>query len=306
MDYIDYYEVLAVPKNADVKEIKKAYRRLARKHHPDLHPNDDNAKKKFQQINEAHTVLSDPEKRAKYDKYGKDWEHAEAYEEAARQQQQYRQSQGAGGFGRTGTRGQYSGEDVSEFFNTMFGGQAGFGGFEREVRYKGQDYHATLSLNLSDVYETQKQTLSVNGKSIRITIPAGVNDEQVIKIKGHGGAGVNGGPKGDLFIKFAINNNSSFHREGKDLFKNIDLDLYTAVLGGDKIISTFDGKKVKLKVSPGTQNGAKVKLSGKGFPEYKKEGSFGDLIITFDIKIPSRLSAREMELFQELAKLKGQ
>ena len=302
MEYIDYYKVLGVARNADAKEIKKAYRRLARKHHPDLHPNDERAKKKFQQINEAHTVLSDPEKRTKYDKYGKDWEHADAYEEAARQQEQFRQRQSAGGFGRTSR--QYGGEDFSDFFNTMFGGQRGFGGFEREVRYKGQDLHASLTLNIRDVYTSQKQTLSLNGKNIRITIPAGVKDEQVIKIKGHGGPGVNGGPRGDLYIKFDIKNNSSFKRDGNDLHKNVSVDFYTAVLGGEIIVQTFDGKKVKLKVAPGTQHGTKVKLKGKGFPLYKKEGQFGDLIIHYQVKIPTNLSPREEELFLELAKLR--
>ena len=193
MEFIDYYKVLGVDKNAKEEEIKKAYRKLARKHHPDVNPGDKSAKEKFQQINEANEVLSDPQKRAKYDKYGKDWMHAEEFEKARQQRAQY-QSQQGGGF-RTGggfdTRGgSFSEGDFSEFFETMFGGES-FGRRSSQVKFKGQDYNAELHLNLNDVYTTQKQTLTVNGKNIRITIPAGVENGQTIKIAGHGGPGVN-------------------------------------------------------------------------------------------------------------------
>jgi len=187
----------------------------------------------------------------------------------------------------------------------MFGGgrAASGGGFGGNVRFKGQDYNAQLQLNLKDVYQTHKRTLTVNGKNIRLTIPAGVEDGQVIKIKGHGGEGRNGGPKGDLYIQFQITNTTAFSRDKGDLYKTEAIDLYTAVLGGEIRVDTFDGT-VKLSVKPGTQNGTKVKLKGKGFPLYKKEGSFGDLYITYTVDIPTTLSAKEKELFQQLAKLK--
>jgi curved DNA-binding protein len=306
MEFIDYYQLLGLDKTASVSDVKKAYRKLARKYHPDLNPNDKEAQAKFQQINEAHAVLSDPEKKKKYDKYGKDWQHAEEFEKAGYdpRQQQYQ-----GGGGRTYQQQTYGGgyteSDFSDFFNSMFGG-GGFerGGFEgRQAGFKGQDFNAELQLNLRDVYTSQKQTLTVNGKKIRMTIPAGIENGQTIRIKGHGGEGMHGGPKGDLFITFNIINNTPFRRDGSDLYKEVELDLYTAVLGGEITVDTFDGK-AKLKVKPETQHDTKVKLKGKGFTKYKQENQFGDLYITYKIKIPSKLSEKEKELFNELSKLR--
>ena len=161
-----------------------------------------------------------------------------------------------------------------------------------------------MNLDLEDVYRSQQHVLTVNGKKIRLTIPAGVENGQVIKIKGKGGQGINGGPNGDLYIKFVINNHSKFKREGNNLYENVDLDLYTSILGGEITVDTFNGK-VKLKIKPGTQNQSKVKLKGEGFPTYKKEGKFGDLIITYHIKTPTELSEKEIELFKELQKIKA-
>jgi curved DNA-binding protein len=295
MEFIDYYKVLGVDKNATQDDIKKAYRKLARNLHPDLNPNDKEAHKKFQQLNEANEVLSDPEKRKKYDQYGKDWQHAEQFEQA-------RQSQQRGDSQRETFRGDFSDHEFSDFFNSMFGNMGGGGYRQKQTKFRGEDYHAELQLNLTDVYKTHQQVLTVNGKSIRITIPSGVENGQKIKIKGHGGPGINGGPNGDLYITFHIINNTKYKRDGNDLHTTVDLDLYTAVLGGELVIETLDGK-VKLKVNPETQNGSKIKLKGKGFPVYKKDGEFGDLIIAFHIKIPNHLTEREKELFEELAKL---
>lgn len=302
MEFIDYYQVLGVPKTASEKEIKAAYRKLARKYHPDLNPGDEEAERKFKQINEAYEVLSDPENRKKYDKYGKDWQHGEEFERARQQQQQQqqqRQQQSWQGSGRQG----FSEHDYSEFFESMFGGRGRRSGQGYSPKFKGQDYHAELRLQLSDVYTTHKQVLTVNGDNIRLTIPAGVEDGQVIKIKGKGGAGVGGGPQGDLYITFSIDNQTPFTREGSTLHNTVDLDLYTALLGGEITVDTFDGQ-VKLKVPPGTQNGTKVRLKGKGFPVYKQEGTFGDLIITYEIKLPTDLSEKEKELFEELKKMR--
>jgi len=293
MAFIDYYKILGIDKTATDKEIKKAYRKLARKYHPDVNPDDKIAEKKFKEINEANEVLSNPENRKKYHKYGKDWKHADEFEKA-KQQQQYRRGSHRGGTGG------YSEEDFSDFFSSMFGG-----GYARSsggnVKFRGQEYSAELQLNLKDVYQTHKQTLTVNGKKIRLTIPAGVKNGQTIKIKGYGGQGINGGPNGDLQIKFSITNHSKFKRDKDNLYATIDLDLYKAILGGEITIDTFNGK-VKLKVKPETQNATKVKLKGKGFPVYKKEGHYGDLYITYQIKTPSSLTDKEKELFEELAK----
>ncbi|PKD21412.1 molecular chaperone DnaJ [Salegentibacter salinarum] len=315
MAFIDYYKLLELDKSASQADIKKAYRKLARKYHPDLNPNDKEAQLRFQQINEANEVLSDPEKRKKYDQYGKDWQHADAYEEARKQQQASGgRAYSGGGFGGSGFGGgqaggySYSGnfddDTFSDFFEEMFGSSARAQGSGRGRHYKGQDFNAELQLNLSDVYTSHKQTLTVNGKNIRLTIPAGVENGQTIKIKGHGGPGVQGGPKGDLFITFNIVNNTKFKREKENLFTTIEIDFYTALLGGEITVDTFSGK-VKLNVNPETQPGTKVKLKGKGFPKYKKEGQFGDLIITYNIKIPTNLSNREKELFKELQKLRS-
>ncbi|MBN3519430.1 J domain-containing protein [Algoriphagus lutimaris] len=300
MAFIDYYKTLGISKTATEKEIKAAYRKLARKYHPDLNPDNKEAELKFKEINEANEVLSNPENRKKYDKYGKDWKHGEEFEKAQqqrRQQSQYTQHESG--------QGSFSGQDYSDFFESMFGGggrtYSSHG--QRTPKFKGQDYNAELHLDLKDVYSTQKQILTVNDKKIRLTVPAGVENGQQIKIKGNGGPGINGGPNGDLYIKFIITNSTPFKREGDNLYKDVDLDLYTAILGGEIIIDTFDSK-VKLKISPETKNGTKAKLKGKGFPVYKKEGQFGDLIITYHIKTPTGLTEREKELFKELQKLR--
>lgn len=295
MEFIDYYKVLGITKSATDKEIKKAYRKLARKHHPDLNPDNKEAEKKFKEINEANEVLSNTENRKKYDKYGKDWKHGEEFEKAQQQSQYQNQN-------RSNKNQEYSEEDFSDYFSSMFGGGRRSSN-QSSRKYKGQDYNTELHLNLKDVFETQKQVLTINNSKIRLTIPAGVENGQVIKINGKGGAGVNGGPNGDLYIKFTIKNHTQFKREGNNLYASVDLDLYTAILGGEITIDTFKGK-VKLKIAAETLSGTKVKLKGKGFPIYKKEDQFGDLIITFIIKIPTKLSDKEKELFTELKKLR--
>ncbi|GGN11422.1 molecular chaperone DnaJ [Dyadobacter beijingensis] len=292
MAFVDYYQILGVDKNADDKAIKNAYRKLARKYHPDLHPNDKEAQKKFQELNEANEVLSDPEKRKKYDKYGKDWQHSEEFERA-RQARSHAGGQEGQWFGGSG-----GSEGFSDFFESMFG--SGFGG-GRQARFRGQDYQAEIHLGLRDAYETHKQTLTVNGKNIRITVPAGVENGQTIKITGHGGPGSNGGPNGDLYITFTVAADEKFRRSGNDLHLKADLDLYTAVLGGELVVDTLSGK-VKLPVKPETQNGSTVRLKGKGFPVYKQDGQFGDLYVTFDVKVPTNLTERQKELFTELSK----
>lgn len=294
MDFVDYYNILGVDKKATPKDIKSAYRKLARKYHPDLNPDDKDTKRKFQQINEANEVLSDPEKRKKFDQYGKDWQHADEFEK----QKQY-QGQSAGSAGQRFSGAQSEG-DFSDFFESLFGGSAG-GSRSRQAKYRGEDFNAELRLELIDAYKTQKQTLTVNGKKIRITIPAGIENGQTIKIQGHGGPGRNGGPNGDLYITFSIANHASIKRLGDNLYTTVDLDLYTAVLGGEFTTGTLDGQ-VKLKVAPETQNGSKVKLKGKGFPVYKNEGHFGDFIVTWNIIIPTNLTAKQKELFTELSK----
>jgi curved DNA-binding protein len=249
--------------------------------------------KNFSRSTKANEVLSDPEKRKKYDQYGKDWQHAGQFEQSRQSQQRV--------FGKETFTGDFSDNDFSDFFTSMFGDKESTGFRQRQTKFRGEDYHAELKLNLTDVYKTNQQVLTVNNKNIRITIPAGIENGQQIKIKDHGGAGINGGPNGDLYISFHIFNNTKFRRDGNDLHTTVDLDLYTAVLGGEIILDTLDGK-VKLNVKPETQNGTKIRLKGKGFPIYKKEGEFGDMVITFQIKIPTNLTDKQKELFEQLSK----
>ncbi len=302
MAYIDYYKILGVDKSATQDDIKKAYRKLARKLHPDLNPDDKEAERKFKELNEANEVLSNPENRAKYDKYGENWKHGEEYEKARQQQRQYQQQNyGGGGFSGADFG---EGEDFSDFFQNMFGGNSS-GGFGRSSRgsasgkFKGQDVHAELNLNLRDAAQTHPQTFEINGKKVRITIPAGVYDGQQIKLKGHGNPGFNGGPHGDLYITFNIPADPDFERTGDDLKTKVAIDLYTAVLGGDVKVNTLSGS-VSLKVKPETQNGMTVRLKGKGFPVYKKEGQYGDLFVTYEVKLPVNLTEKQKELFEQL------
>lgn len=308
MAFIDYYKVLGVERNASQDDIKKAYRKMARKYHPDLNKDDPNAKNKFQEINEANEVLSDPEKRKKYDEYGEHWKHADEFkaEREAYQRAQERGGQSAywysvngddfmGGFGRGNASG------FSDFFEQLFGhgASAGRSGRGYNMMSRGGDIEAQMNLSLREAAVTHKQTFSVNGENLRITIPAGIADGQMIKLKGHGEKGSNGAPDGDLYITFQIAPDPEFKREGDDLFTDVDIDLYTAVLGGTVNVKTIDGM-VKLKVNPGTQNDTKVRLRGKGFPVYKKEGTFGDLIVTYHVDIPTSLSEKQKELFTQL------
>lgn len=307
MDYIDYYKILGVNKSATADEIKKAYRKLARQHHPDLNPDNPEAAKLFQQINEANQVLGDPEKRKKYDQYGKDWSRAEQFEQARRQRQTSGTHRAGSPFEGGGNPFESSGGyyshggdegDFSDFFSSMFGSRGARG---RQAQFRGQDYRASVQVNLSEAYTTHKQVLAVNGKNIRITVPAGIENGQEIKISGHGAPGVNGGPDGDLYITFEIKNDTAFTRRGSDLYANVQLDLYKAILGGEETIDALSGK-VKMKVAPETQNGTKVRLKGKGFPVYKKEGASGDLYITYQVQIPTHLTAKEKELLEQLSK----
>lgn len=299
MAYIDYYNILGVKKNASQDDIKKAYKKLARKYHPDLNPDNPDAHHKFQEINEANEVLSDAEKRKKYDQYGENWKHADQYEA---QQQQNRQQGGNPGDGAFWSSSGGDAGEFSDFFESMFGSRGGNSSRGGSYGFRGQDYSSELHLSLLDAAKTHKEVITVNGNNLRITVPAGVANGQTIKLKGQGGPGVNNGPTGDLYITFIIAEDGRFNRVGDDLYVNTPLDLYTAILGGEQFIDTMNGK-VKLQVKAGTQNNSKVRLKGKGFPVYKKESQFGDLIVTYSIDIPTHLTEKQKELFKEIQSL---
>lgn len=311
MAFIDYYKVLGLDRSATQVDIRKAYRRLAKQYHPDINANDPRAQERFQEINEANEVLSDPEKRKRYDEYGEHWTHAEEYEAQRRQyEQQYGGGQQYGGFGGFGgfsfggfgdfTRSEGNTGRFSDFFEQLFGG-AGHRS-TRQQPMRGTDYEAELHLTLRDAAETHKQVLSVNGKSIRVTIPAGVADGQRLKLRGHGGEAPQGGTRGDLYITFRIAPDNTFTRSGDDLYIRTALPLTTAVLGGEVNVPTLTGD-VRMKVGAGTQPGGKMRLRGKGMPKYKKETERGDLIVTFDVYIPETLTDEQRALYMRLQQL---
>lgn len=303
MAFIDYYKVLGIDRNATQGDIRKAYRRLAKLYHPDTNKDNPNAQERFQEINEANAVLSDPEKRKKYDEYGEHWVHAEEYEAQRRQyEQQYGQGtgQGFGGFNFGGfgdfTRTSGNNEGFSDFFEQLFGGAR-----RRNNRtpLRGQDYESELSLSLRDAATTHKQVLTVGGETVRVTIPAGIADGQRLKLRGHGGAAPQGGTRGDLYVTFRIAPDKTFTRVGNDLHITVHIALTTAVLGGEITVPTLH-HDVRLKVKAGTQPDSKLRLRGKGFPIYKHEGSFGDLIISINITIPTTLSEQQRTFFTKL------
>jgi len=309
MAYIDYYKVLGVDKKASHDDIKKAYRKLARKYHPDLNPDDKEANKMFQEINEANEVLNDVEKRKKYDEYGENWKHADQFEQSGQSGTRNPFGGGGRGFGggagNTGSGGfggGFGGGDFSDFFESMFGGGGGGRSERNNARFKGQDLQAELKISFREASQDHKPTITVNGKNLRITIPAGITNGQVIKLKGQGSPGANGGPNGDLFLTITVADDPIFKRMGDDLYIDKQIDLYTAILGGEVTVDTLDGK-VKLKVPAGTQSDSKIRLKGKGFPVYKKSGEFGNLFVTYIVKIPTDLTEKQTALFKELQEL---
>lgn len=291
MAFIDYYKILGISKDATQEDIKKAYRKLARKYHPDLNKNNPNAQEKFQEINEANEVLSNPEKRKRYDEYGENWKYAEELEKQKKRQTKEQSGTREGTFW-------YSDDNTSgfsDFFEELFGNR--YRNYNRAMR--GKDYESELHLTLRQAAEEQKQILNLNGKNIRITIPAGVADGQVIKLRGYGEPGKGDAPNGDLYITFRIKEDPTFKRIGNDLYTTTTIDLYTAVLGGEIILDTLNGK-VKVKIKAGTQNNSKIRLKEKGFPIYKQSGEYGDLILTIQISIPTLLTERQKELFKQI------
>lgn len=291
MAFIDYYKILGISKDATQEDIKKAYRKLARKYHPDLNKDNPNAQEKFQEINEANEVLSNPEKRKRYDEYGENWKYAEELEKQKKRQTKEQSGTREGTFW-------YSDDNTSgfsDFFEELFGNR--YRNYNRAMR--GKDYESELHLTLRQAAEEQKQILNLNGKNIRITIPAGVADGQVIKLRGYGEPGKGDAPDGDLYITFRIKEDPTFKRIGNDLYTTTTIDLYTAVLGGEIILDTLNGK-VKVKIKAGTQNNSKIRLKEKGFPIYKQSGEYGDLILTIQISIPTLLTERQKELFKQI------
>lgn len=290
MAYIDYYKILGIKRDATQEEIKKAYRRLAKKYHPDINKDDPQAKSKFQEINEANEVLGDPEKRRRYDEYGENWKQSDDFGTGSNSNGNS-WSYGFGGFGQSDRNE----NGFSDFFEQLFGK-----GFRNRGMNRGADIQATLQLTLQEAAVTHRQTFIVNGEKIAITVPAGIADGQRIRLQKRGEAGIDGGERGDLYITFHILPDNRFTRVDNDLCTTAPCDIFTLLLGGEAIIPTLNGN-VKTTIKPGTQPDSKLRLRGKGFPLYRQEGKNGDLIITIKATLP-QLNKRQMELMEEVRK----
>ncbi len=307
MNYKDYYKVLGVNKNATEKEIKKAYRKLAKKYHPDNNKGDKASEEKFKEINEANEVLSDPEKRKQYDTLGADWQN---YQQGGGDWQQYARQQGRSGgqgFSFKGDPSEFFGGgggsgDFSSFFETFFGQGQQYSRSQQRGPRKGQDVTASLPITLLEAYEGSKRTFEWKGKKMRITIKPGTKDGQKLRIKGKGEASRSGGPNGDLYIIMEIQPDGRFKRKGSDLVYTAQVDLYTAVLGGKVEIPTMTGR-IKITVPKGTETGRIVRIKGKGMPKDAQKKQFGDLLVHLKVNLPKDLTSEEEALFRKLQEI---
>ena len=311
MTYKDYYKILGISKNASTEEVKKAYRKLAIKYHPDKNKGDKTAEDRFKEINEANEVLSDPEKRKKYDTFGEDWRHYQAtggqesqfdWSKYTRQRGGRQEPSGDEGFGNFEFRDVFGGQGASDFFEMLFGRGPTAGAGRRSSTRKGQDAEAELPISLEDAYHGATKLFELNGQTIRIRINPGVEDKQVLRLAGKGSSGSRGGQPGDLYLSIKVLPHPEFERKGNDLYRDLPVPLYTAVLGGKVEVNTLKGT-VKVDIQPGTQNGQTLRLAGLGMPLYSEQERFGDLYVKTLVQIPTKLSEEEQAMFRKLADL---
>ncbi len=313
MEYKDYYKILGVDKNASDKEIKRAFRRLARQHHPDMNPNDPKAEERFKEINEAYEVLSDPEKRRKYDQLGADWYRWQRMGGQPGDFDWSRWTTGAPG-GRVHVRygtvedlqDLFGGSPFSDFFSQIFGGMGGgpdLSGFRYQARpQKGQDFEQPVEISLQEAYRGTVRVLQKDGQRLEVKIPAGAKTGTRVRVSGEGAAGMGGGPAGDLYLVITVQPDPRFERKDDDLHTTVTADLYTMVLGGEVRVPTMDGEVV-LTIPPGTQNGRTFRLRGKGMPRLRQPEQHGDLYARVEARLPTRLTPRQRELFEELRRI---
>jgi curved DNA-binding protein len=315
MDYKDYYKTLGVDRGADEKEIKRAFRRLARQCHPDVNPDDPQAEERFKEINEAYEVLSDPEKRSKYDQLGADWQRWQGMGGGPGDYDWSRWTTGRPGervHVRYGTPEDLEdlfggGSPFSDFFSQIFGGMGGrpsAGGFQYEIRpQRGQDYEQAVEISLQDAYHGTARILQKNGQRLELKIPAGAKTGTRVRMSGHGGEGTVGGQPGDLYLRVKVLPDPRFERDDDNLRTTVTVDLYTMVLGGKVQVPTMTGDVV-LTIPAGTQNGRTFRLRGKGMPHLRQPDQHGDLYARVEVRLPSNLTAQQRELFEELRGLK--
>ena len=306
MNYRDYYKILGVDKSASAEEIKKAFRKLAIKYHPDKNPNNKSAEEKFKEINEANEVLGDAEKRKKYDELGENWKH---YQQQGGNEQDFDWSKwsNAGGRGRQ-THSQEDifggGAEFSDFFSSIFGG----GGFQgrggKQRARKGHDLETEIYISLEEAYHGSTRQLTVDGETLQIKIKPGVYEGQVLRMKEKGGHGTSGGQRGDIYMKVHIEKHPHFERKKDDVYCDISVDLYTIILGGKTMIRTLKGT-MKIDIPKGTENGKIFRLKGLGMPKFGKENEFGDLYAKINVMIPKNLTEKEMELYRKLSEIKN-
>ena len=298
MDYKDYYKILGVDKKASQDEIKKAYRVLAVKHHPDKNPDNKVAEEQFKLANEANEVLGNSEKRKKYDELGENWQQ---YEKQGNQQGENPFGDNQGGRYRYESNGNddFGGQtDFSDFFEQFFSGGARNGGGRTQNR-KGGDYETEMEITLEEAYQGTSRTIQVEGEKLRITTKPGSYNDQRLRIKNKGAKGSSEDNRGDLFVKIKVKNHPDFIRKGDDLYHTQSVNLYTAVLGGEVLVSTLSGQ-VKIKIAEGTQNGKSIRLKGKGMVIYDKKDVFGDFYLEIKVQIPDKLTDKQRDLFEQL------
>ena len=298
MEYKDYYIILGVDKKASQDEIKKAYRTLAVKHHPDKNPDNKVAEELFKLANEANEVLGNPEKRKKYDELGENWQQYE------KQGSQYSGTPFGGNQGRqyryetNGTDSFDNQSDFSDFFEQFFaGGGKSAGG--RTKNRRGGDYETEMQITLEEAYQGTSRTIQVDDEKLRITTKPGSYNDQQLRIKNKGAKGSTEDLRGDLFVRIKVKNHPDFERKGDDLLHTQTIDLYTAVLGGEALVKTLSGQ-VKINIAAGTQNGKSIRLKGKGMPVYDKKDVFGDFYLEIKVLIPEQLTDKQKELFEQL------
>ncbi len=317
MDYKDYYQVLGVEKKSSEKEIKKAFRRLARQYHPDVNPDNPQAEERFKEINEAYEVLSDQEKRQKYDQLGADWQR---WQQTGGRPGDFNWGRWTSGRPGDGVNVRYGtpedmedlfggGSAFSDFFSQVFGGTGGGRGgrgYQYQMRpQRGQDYEQPVEITLQEAHQGTTRVLQKEDQRLEIKIPPGAKTGTRVRMSGEGGPGPAGGPTGDLYLHVTVLPDPRFERKGDDLHTKASVDLYTMVLGGEVRVPTLTGNVV-LTIPAGTQNGRSFRLRGKGMPHLRKSGENGDLYAKVEVQLPRNLTARQREMFEELQQISGE